>query len=262
MAAITNSWIEFRQPLPKASLKLFCFPYAGGSAALYRTWQGHLPPSIEVCPVQLPGRARRLGEALLLSIPEMVEATAEGLRSHLAGPFAFFGYSMGALLGFELARLLQAQKRTPPLSLIVAGSRAPHLQALERSTYELPDAEFLQELRTINGTPREILDDPEAMQLLLPIIRADFKAIQTYRYEPGPKVNCPIAAFGGLEDNYVESEHVRAWQEYTSADFSYSMLPGDHFFINQSLPAVLREVHLSLFPIINSLPYQSWRANT
>lgn len=181
-ALITSSWLTCSSPNHQAILRLLCFPYAGGGANIFRTWQDNLPTTVEVCPVQLPGRERRLLEPPFTDLRFLVEAAARALLLYLDRPFAFFGHSMGATISFELARHLRQEKNVKPVHLFVSGRRAPQLPERHASTYDLPGAEFLEELRRLKGTPKEVLEHPELMELMLPLLRADFELIQTYQY--------------------------------------------------------------------------------
>ena len=172
----------------------------------------------------------------------MVEAALPALLSYFDRPFAFFGHSMGAMLGFELARRLRASHRKGPVQLFLSGQRAPQLRGESRVTYNLPEPLFINELRRLNGTPAEVLEHPELMSLLMPLLRADFELVQTYSYEPGPPLSCPIVAYGGLEDEDVPREDLAAWREQTAAPFSMRMFPGDHFFLHSSKPLLLRQL--------------------
>lgn len=229
-----NPWLAHARPNPKVALRLFCFPYAGGAAQIYRAWQQSLRSLVEVWPVQLPGRGHRLSEAPFNNLEFLVQAVAGALVPHLDKPFALFGHSMGALIAFELARRLRLDHGREPVHLFVSGRGAPHLSRDELPTYNLPEAEFLDELRKMNGTPVEVLEHPELMQMMLPLLRADFEVAQTYRYSPGPPLDCPITACGGMKDADVSREELEAWREHTTSEFSLHMFPGDHFFINTS----------------------------
>lgn len=235
-------WLAHYRPNPRAALRLFCFPYAGGSALLYRNWAGVLPESVEVCPVQLPGRGNRLGEAPFNDMRPLVASLARALTPYFDKPFAFFGHSMGAMISFELARLLRREAGREPFHLFVSGRAAPQVYEPDLRTYELPEAEFIEELRRLNGTPAEVLDNPELMQVMLPLLRADFKVIHAYEYEPGPPLGCHISAYGGLQDAEVSREKLEAWREQTTAGFVLRMLPGDHFFLHASQQYLLRTV--------------------
>jgi medium-chain acyl-[acyl-carrier-protein] hydrolase len=236
----TFPWLACHRPNPRAALRLFCFPYAGGGAPIYRNWVERLPPEVEVCPVQLPGRGGRLREKPFSRMAPLAEALAAELRAYLDKPFAFFGHSMGAIIGFEVARVLRREGAPRPRYLFASGRAAPQIPRPDPPTYELPEAEFIEELRRLNGTPAEVLEHPELMQVMLPLVRADFELIQTYDYTPGPPLDCPISAAGGLEDEGVSREQLEAWREQTAASFTLRMYPGDHFFIHSAQPQLLR----------------------
>lgn len=240
-----DKWIEFPKPNPRANLRLFCFPYAGGSSLIYRKWHEQLPASVEVCAVQLPGRGGRLREPPLRSLSAVVGPVAEAVSRHLDKPFAFFGHSMGALLGFELARELRRRGARTPEVVFASARPAPRFQYPERTLHALPEAELMDELRRLNGTPRQVLESPELMSLMLPMLRADFEVCETYVYTPEPPLDCPVSVFGGLYDD-ISREKLEAWSEETSRDFSLQMFPGDHFFLHTTEGLLLRTLAQNL----------------
>lgn len=227
-------WFAVRRPNPLATLRLFCFPYAGGGTPIYRGWPDQLPEDYEVCAVQLPGRGNRIKEPPYYSVEPMVEALASAVVPYLDRPYAFFGHSMGAAVGFELARVLDARGLGLPVRLFVSGRGAPQLPPDWAITYNLPEPQFVSHIRNLNGTPAEVLEHPELMALMLPLLRADFSVVETYQYRPGPPLGCPLTAFGGLDDTEVKPAKVAAWREQTSADFNLRMMPGDHFFLSDA----------------------------
>jgi medium-chain acyl-[acyl-carrier-protein] hydrolase len=233
-------WLERTAGDKNARLRLFCFPYAGGGSLAYRGWHASLPRGVELCPVHLPGRERRMREPCITDSRDLARAAAEALRPHLDVPFAIFGHSMGALIGFEFARSLRRDGGPEPAHLFVSGHYAPQLPRKTPPTYDLPEPEFVEELRRLNGTPREVMEHPELMQLMIPILRADFKLVQTYAYADEPPLGCPITAFGGTDDPEVSRDSLAAWREQTSGAFSLQMFPGDHFFLHASAPLLLR----------------------
>jgi medium-chain acyl-[acyl-carrier-protein] hydrolase len=234
-----NPWLVRFGSSPRAGVRLFCFPYAGGAAHVFRQWPRLLPGDVEVCAVQPPGRGSRLREPPFTSLRELVAAAATALRPFMDSPFAFYGHSMGAVVGYELARLLHEEGHAGPSHLFVSGCRAPQLPDERDITYDLPEPEFVEELRRLSGTPPEVLDHAELLQLMLPMLRADFAAVQTYTYAEGPPLECPLTAVGGLEDEEVTREHLAPWRELTAGDFSLFMTPGGHFFIHTSQDALL-----------------------
>lgn len=237
-----KKWFSCPRRNIKASLKLFCFPYAGGNSQIYRGWPYKLPETVEVYAVNLPGRGMRLREPPITRLTPLVHEIAEAILPELDRPFAFFGHSMGALIAFELAHHLRKQDQLSPAHLVVSGRRAPHLPNTDPQTHDLPDEEFLEELHRLNGTPKEALEHPELMELMLPILRADFGLCETYTYEARPLLDCPIAAFGGLQDNDVSREHLEGWRAHTSSSFKMSMLPGDHFYVHTAQSLLLKAV--------------------
>jgi medium-chain acyl-[acyl-carrier-protein] hydrolase len=244
--SIVNPWLSHWQPKRLSHLRLFCFPYAGGGASIFRTWSEGFPPEIEVCPVQLPGRENRLMETPFTSLPELVERLADELLPYLNRPFAFFGHSMGALISFELARYLRAKGYGSPVHLFVSGHRAPQLPDPDPPSYGLPDAAFIEELRRLKGTPEEVLDNNELLHLLFPLLRADFALCETYRYTHENPLNCPISAFSGLQDSEAPRESVLLWREQTCKYFVLHCFAGDHFFLHEEQASLLQIISSAL----------------
>jgi len=248
---VVKSCMIYPKPNPQSRMRLFCFPYAGGTTAVFRNWPQYLPSEIEVCAIQYPGRGNRFAEPLSEDIVDVMNAVYSDLQPLLKKPFAFFGHSMGALVSYEFARRLQQEKQPEPFQLLVSGCIAPHLRIANEVTYNLPEPEFIAELRSLQGTPAEVLDNADLMQLMMPIIRADFKASQTYNYIPGPPLECSLRAFGGLEDELVSREKVEAWSEHTRGSFRAQMLPGDHFLLNTSALLLTRIIAQELLIHLN-----------
>lgn len=242
--ADAGRWFLTRGVNPRARLNLFCFPYAGGGAQVFRNWQAAFDAAtgVQVLPVQYPGRGVRLREQPYTDWRPLVEAMAEAVLPLAEVPFALFGHSMGATLAFELARLLRDRHGLEPRRLFAAGRRAPQTPETDAPTHGLPDDEFREELRRLNGTPAELLEHPELMELMLPVIRADFTLTQTYRYEPGRPLACPFSVYGGLRDGDVTRGHLEGWREHTTGPCSLRMFDGDHFFLLTSEARILAAV--------------------
>ena len=249
--AAVKSCVIFPKPNPQARMRLFCFPYAGGTAAAFRNWPRYLPSEIEVCAIQYAGRGSRIAEPLSEDVVDVMNGVYQDLQPFLKKPFAFFGHSMGALVSYEFARRLQRERQPEPFQMLVSGCGAPHVRIIDEPTYNLPEAEFIAELRRLQGTPGEILDNAELMKLMMPIVRADFKASETYTYAPGPLLECPLRAFGGLKDEMIPREKVEAWSEHTRGSFRAQMLPGDHFFLNTSQSLLTRIIAQELLTHLN-----------
>ena len=240
--AAASPWLGPGKPDPKKSsrLNLFCFPYAGGGALAFRGWQQFFPAGVEICPLQLPGREGRLRETPRTDLPTLVGEIGAAILPFLDRPFAFYGHSLGALVAFELARHLRRAHGVEPLHLFASGHRSPSTTDRGPVYSNLPKQEFVEALRRLNGTVKEVLDHPELLDLIIPILRADFALGESYTYEPGPPLACPISALGGLEDTDVRYEHLVDWQRETSAACRVRMFPGDHFFLRSAQPLLLQ----------------------
>ena len=248
-------WVVRPQPQPLARLRLFCFPYAGGGASIYRTWPKRLPPEVEVWAIQLPGRETRFREPTLTRLEPLITILIDMLAPGFAIPFVFFGHSMGALISFELSRRLRQRGESQPLHLFVSGRRAPQVADPGPSTYHLPEPAFIAELRRLNGTPEEVLHNDELRTLMLPLLRADFEVNETYRYTPGPPLDCPISVFGGLGDHTVRQEDLAAWHMQTCNAFTLHMVPGDHFFLHSAQLDLMRAIQQDLAPHLQRLSF-------
>jgi len=243
---LANAWLVCPRPNPRASLRLFCFPHAGGGVSAFSTWTPDLLPGVELCLVQLPGRENRIQEPPVKQLSVLVRMVADALGPAMTCPFAFFGHSMGALIAFELARELRRQGRRMPQYLFASAHRAPQLENTSRQLHTLPDGELIQEMAEMNGTPAAILDNQEFMQLVLPIFRADLELCETYVYTDEYPLGCSISAFGGTKDPEVTWEHLISWQQQTCMTFTVRMFPGDHFFIQQARATVQQDIALHL----------------
>jgi medium-chain acyl-[acyl-carrier-protein] hydrolase len=224
-------------------LRLFCFPYAGGAAAVYRSWPDGLPRDIEVCAVRLPGREARFSERPFERARDLVAGAADALTPLFDVPFAFFGHSMGALLAFELARELRRRRGRQPVRLVVSGARAPQRPNPDPPVRHLPDREFLEEVRLrYDGIPGAVLANQELVELLMPCLRADFTLVETYAYADEAPLDCPISCFGGKGDPRVSADDLQAWGAQTASRFALRMFEGDHFFLQSAEGAVRRAV--------------------
>ncbi len=239
------------EPPSKARLRLFCFPYAGGGASIFREWSAKLPPTVEVCPIQLPGREHRWRERPFTRLLPLVETLASDLQPLLHLPFAFFGHSMGALISFELAQQLRRRHGKTPVHLFVSGARAPHLPALDPPIHHLPDTVFLGALRRrYNGMPEEALLNAELMQVVLPALRADIEMCETYVPTIGAPLASPISAFGGQYDTKIGYDGVVGWYAQTWGAFTFRFFPGGHFFLSSAQLALFRVISAELSRIV------------
>jgi medium-chain acyl-[acyl-carrier-protein] hydrolase len=188
----------------------------------------------------------RIGEPPIDAADALADAATQGLLPFLDRPFALFGHSLGAILGFEVALRLEREHGLTPRRLFVSGRGAPHIAVPRTSAHELPDVDFVAHLRTLNGTPEVLLNNAELMELMLPAIRADFKASETYAFTPGSRLSCPVSAIGGLADGHVPAEAVSLWSELTTGPFESRLFTGDHFFLHNAEASVIDHVRTQL----------------
>jgi medium-chain acyl-[acyl-carrier-protein] hydrolase len=224
-------WLPFRSPRPAATKRLFCLPFVGGGASVYRGWTDLLPLTVDVCAIQLPGRETRFREQPFDRLQPLVASLADALSPVFDLPFALYGHSMGALTAFELARELRRRGSQRPFLLIVTGRVAPHVAPRQSPLHTLPDPEFRAELRRLDGTPAAVLDSEELMRLYMPVLRADFAAHETYEYLEEPPLDCPIMAITGVDDSLAAPNEMGGWRRHTAAAFEAHVVPGGHFFL-------------------------------
>jgi surfactin synthase thioesterase subunit/glycosyltransferase involved in cell wall biosynthesis len=241
-----KAWFPRLEETPPGALRLFCFPHAGGGTMHYQAWQTRLASRIGVCPVRFPGRETRAGERPFERMSDLVDALLAEIPRHLEGPFAFFGHSMGAAVAFELIRALRSQALPLPAALLVSGARAPQFRLNHTPPPEPTEQEFLAELRRLEGVPAELLQSPDALRIMLPVLRADARLYRNYIYAPGEPLDIPIFAYGGDSDPNVRREHLEAWREQTGAQFKLRRFPGGHFFLQSSLESFLQALGADL----------------
>ncbi len=243
MITLPKNWIFCPKPKPQARLRLICFAYAGGSAAVFRTWPNDLPDDIEMWAIRLPGRESQLAVPPFTQIPALINALAEHVAPHLDQPFAFFGHSLGAILAFEFIRKLRQTGRPQPRHLFVSAHNAPQVRRPNSPLHHLPDAQFITAVQNgYNGIPQAVLNEPELMRMLLPALRADFQMVETYTYQPQPPLTCPISAFYGQADPETTIPHIDAWRIQTTAQFKVRDYPGGHFFLQPCQSEIVQAI--------------------
>ena len=223
--------LERRHRDPHARWRLYCFPPAAAPASMFNAWGRAFPGQVEVCGVELPGHGRRLHEAPIAELRGLVEATCETLLPELDRAFAIFGHSMGALVGYEVARHLGSRYQRQPAYLFVSGHRAPQLPIARPPLHRLDDRTFIEQLTARDGAPLGLGGEGELLQLILPVLRTEAELCETYEHVPGPLLACHISALGGVDDPTVTAGELRAWQAQTTGRFRLHTFPGGHAFI-------------------------------
>lgn len=255
MTTTASAWVS-RPQHPRSQshvqLRLFCLPYAGGSAHTYATWANRLPATIEVWPVHLPGRAERLRDTPLESATDVVAALAPVIQPFTDVPYAIFGHSMGTLVAYELAQQLRRNDVPAPQALFVSGRRSVHFGEAYPAIRHLDDDAFITALHQRYGRLTAILTNTAIQELLLPALRADFSICETYAPSTLTPLPYAIYAYGGTEDRDARLEDLLSWSRYTTDRFQVTMVPGGHFFIEDHpellIAALTRDVH-ALMPM-------------
>jgi surfactin synthase thioesterase subunit len=228
-------WVQCMAARKAARLRLFCFPWAGAGPSIFRDWPSLVPAAIELHAICPPGRERRVAEPALSAVAEVADGVVTALRPYQHQSFALFGHSFGAVVAFEVARALRRSGAPLPEHLFVSGRPAPQLPERREPLHRLRDEDFLRAMvARYDGIPREILEERELIDLVLPTLRADVQAAETYRYSPEPPLACPITAIGSRNDSEVPESDLRAWSMHTNARFDCLLFPGEHFFINDA----------------------------
>lgn len=234
-----SAWVSRFHP-SDAPVRLVCFPHAGGAASYYHPLSMKLSSEADVLAIQYPGRQERRAEPCVTDLATLADLVAEELRPWTDRPLALFGHSMGALLSFEVARRLERDD-VPVLALFVSGRRAPSRLRGE-AVHQQGDQSLIAHVRQLSGTDSRFLDDPELLSMLLPALRSDYQAVETYRYEPGIPLSCPLAALIGDQDPLVTAEEAAAWRDHTIDSFELRTYPGGHFYLNEHLPDVTETI--------------------
>ncbi|MFJ3895189.1 thioesterase II family protein [Streptomyces sp. NPDC090083] len=245
-----DRWLRRLSPGESPRCRLICLHCAGSGPGMFRNLPDHLPADVAVEAVLLPGRENRIAETPFDRMGPLVEALAEALGPRLDLPYAFFGYSMGAQVSYNLTHVLRTRELPLPSALFVAASPGPYLQR-EVPAWNESDERLVAYLRDLGGTAPNVLDDPDLLDLLLPTLRADLTAVATWPYRSRPVLPMAIRAFSGAEDGPASPERMGAWRMETHGTFRQSVLPGGHFFINDSLATVADVIAadlLELFP--------------
>jgi medium-chain acyl-[acyl-carrier-protein] hydrolase len=223
--------------------RLFCMPYAGGGVAPYRLWFKSLPEDVEVQAVQLPGREARINESPLHSMAALTDLVRPAIEAASDLPYAIFGHSMGAILAFEVAAALEASSSRAPSHLFVSARRSPADPDPDPPLHVLPEAQFLDEMqRRYAAIPDEVRREPELLALLLPAVRSDIRAVETYAYAPGRSVRCPVSVYGGIDDRHPQPAQLAGWARILDRTPHIRPFPGGHFYLHTQGPDLLEDM--------------------
>jgi surfactin synthase thioesterase subunit len=240
-----EAWIRTFHPAAPDATALVCLPHAGGSASFFFPLSRALAPSVAVLAVQYPGRGDRYREPNLSSVPELADHIFAAVTAVTAGPVAFFGHSMGAVLGYEVALRMQRAGRPDPILLFASGRRAPsHYR--DENVHRGDDARVVAELRRLSGTHADMFADAELMRLILPAVRSDYQAIETYRHDPRARLSCPITVLTGTADPMTTLAEAHGWRQHSTGPVDVQVFPGDHFFLVDQAAAVTDAIRAGL----------------
>jgi len=232
-------------------LQLFCFPFAGASASVFRPWIDKLPDGIEILAVQLPGRENRHREPCVNEMTDIVQDLEADIGESIEAPFAFFGHSLGSLIAYELLQRFAKTGRASAELFFASGGPAPHTLIGPTEPRKLTQEQILTDLRRISGTHSGLLNDPEVLALLLPMLQADFEIYANYHYAEQSPLPCPIVAIRGAGDTYISHLSQTEWKKHTDRHFSFHVVPGKHLFMVDSSAALLSVVTTWLTSILN-----------
>ncbi|MEZ0095635.1 thioesterase II family protein [Streptacidiphilus sp. EB129] len=233
----SDAWVRRYHVRQDAAVRLVCFPHAGSSAPFYRPLSAGAGPAIDVLSVQYPGRQDRRLEPLVDDLGVLTEQIVEALLPWLDRPFALFGHSMGATLAFEAARRLEALGQHP-LHLFASGRRAPS-RSRDEHVHQRDDEGLMAEMRSLSGTDQRILGEEELMRMVLPVVRNDYRAAETYVYRDPSLLHCPVTVLTGDADPKVTLAEAEAWSEHTTGPTRMHVYTGGHFFLTDHQDQVL-----------------------
>lgn len=233
------------------SIKVFCFPFAGGSDSYFDKWRGACH-ELNVHPVNYPGRGKSYGAELCQNMDQLLDQLFPVIQSAITGPCVFFGHSFGSVVAHAMVQRMLAERYVPPRHLYVSAKSAPSLGPLGEVLHLMPDDELVAEVIAHGGTPSEVIGNRELMQLFLPILRADFKVMETSHAHLGADIGIPITAFGGRDDHHIPLWSLEKWVDESSGPFQIRIFEGDHFY--------LKDAYLDILNVIRRNEAQSLRS--
>lgn len=235
-------WMEVKK------IKLFCIPHAGGSAVVYIRWKKYLDPSIDLIPVELSGRGRRIGERLYDSLKEAIDDVESFIESNIdEGEYMIYGHSMGCAIAYEVCCNLLEKGYKMPINLFLSGRECPFIKSKEEKVYNLSDEDFAKAIIEFGGTPKEIFENDELRKLFLPILRSDYRNTETF--EPINKdtiLPVNMTVLNGKDDLLTE-EQMKGWEKLTSKEFRRYDFDGGHFFLHETPEKVVKIINESVW---------------
>lgn len=236
---LSDTWLKRYRPVATPRARLVCLPHGGGTAAYFRPWAELLPADVELVAVQYPGRHDRLAEDCVTSMEAMADAVTAALEPVLDRPFALFGHSMGATVGYEVVLRLEAQQ-APPIRLFASGQGAPRAhRAPDPQLHLVDDAAMLAGVGALGGMYETLLADPDLAEFILPSLRGDLRLMETYVPAPAQQVSVPVTACTGDADPGVSVAEAAEWERMTTAEFELRTYAGGHFFLMEQQEEVL-----------------------
>ncbi|NPC93189.1 thioesterase [Bacillus sp. WMMC1349] len=226
---------------------MFCLPYAGGSESIFYSWKNHLDSNIDIYPIKLKGRGARYHEAFYENLEEAVQDIFEQVQSNIKNrDYAIFGHSMGSLLAYELYYKICEANLKKPLHIFFSGFKAPHRIQRKEILHTLPDPLFKKKIKDLGGTPEELIDHEELFALFLPLLKSDFKMVETYLYkERDINIDCDITILNGIDDE-IDLNDILEWENHTAGHFEYYDFPGNHFYIHHQQEHILHMIKQTL----------------
>lgn len=240
-----SDWFILDESIEPVKLRLFCLPYAGGGASIYRKWQSQMPKGVQVCRIQLPGRENRICDPVIDNTEALVDEIVDSIYPLLDCPFAIFGQSMGGLIAHRLAYSLEKRNKVAE-HVYIAAVRPPHREH-PTTIHHLPDDEFIQDLEDRQRTSKEVIENRELMELLMPMLRADFKIAETYRVDEPEWLSSNLSVLVGDGDEQLDKNLALEWKQLAGKGFEFSVFQGGHFFVQTHSDPVLKHVKEKLF---------------
>jgi medium-chain acyl-[acyl-carrier-protein] hydrolase len=245
---LDDIWLPYRKPLAAPRARLFCFPHAGGSASLYRRWQGRLPADVELCAVQLPGREQRFRERARVNLRELADEIATAWKPTPV-PFALLGVSMGGWISFELTRSLRRLGRPQPFHIFVGAMAAPHVPDTTNE-HRMSLDQWIAYARQLGELTDQEIAARELLELMFPMLVADASITETHTYVDDAPIECAISVYACTRDRRVKADDVRAWERYTTGAFSYDELVADHNFLKTDPESMIEKVAKALSAVV------------